>query len=176
MPRSTHDRAASTAETGAPGGEAVADETAESGETRPLRSLVLGLKGGAFATLVMTTFRMPISRSLPPTADFWAHYVGDGAPEDHPVPAFVLHVLYGVLGGGLFGVFYDRRVGRTRAGIEIVDLARGLGFSLVFSLFGSWVVLRRLVSMDLEADEALIFHVGHAIYGIALGAWVGSNR
>jgi hypothetical protein len=30
--------------------------------------------------------------------------------------------------------------------------------------------------MDLDADEALIFHVGHAIYGIALGAWVGSNR
>jgi hypothetical protein len=29
---------------------------------------------------------------------------------------------------------------------------------------------------DLAQDEALIFHVGHVIYGLTLGAWVDSNR
>lgn len=176
-PHTPHETA-SAAETGR-GGAAPAPGETDPGECstpRPLESLVLGLKGGAFATLVMTVFRMPISHSLPPTANFWARFVGNGDPDDYPIPAFVLHILYGIVGGGIFGVLYDRRRGQTRAGIELVDLARGLVYSLAFSAFGSRVVLRRLVGMDLEPDEALIFHVGHVIYGIALGAWVGSNR
>lgn len=169
------DAEGSATEAGTRDGEAAAGEPLERGESRPLQSLVLGLKGGAYATVVMTAFRMPISSSLPPTANFWAHYFGDD-PEDHPVPAFVLHLVYGVLGGGVFGLLYDRRVGQTRAGMELADIARGIVYSLVFSVFGSRIVLSRVVGMDLETDEALVFHVGHAIYGIALGAWVGSNR
>ena len=168
-----HDRTGGTA-------PKTTDETApgdEDGEDswRRLRALLLGLKGGAFATLVMTAFRMPISRSLPPTANFWARFFG-GEPDDHPVPAFVLHVLYGVAGGAFFGLLFERRGGRTRAGIELTDIARGLLYSLGLSVFGSRVILGRVVGMDLESDEALIFHVGHAIYGLALGAWMGSNR
>ena len=157
----------------APGGR---DAGARTEPWQRLRSTRLGLVGGAFATLVMTAFRMPISDSLPPTAHFWARFVGDGDPEEYPVPAFVLHVVYGVAGGGLFGALFGSRRGRTRAGIELADLGRGLVYSLVLSVFGTRVVLRRVIGMDLESDEALIFHVGHVIYGLALGAWVGSNR
>lgn len=156
------------------------DETPPDGEGTDswhrLRAMVIGLEGGAFATLVMTAFRMPISHSLPPTANFWARFFGDGDPEDYPLPAFVLHVLYGVAGGAVFGLLFEERGGRTRAGIELTDIARGVVYSLVFSVFGSRVVLGRVVGMDLESDEALIFHVGHAIYGLAIGAWMGSNR
>jgi len=145
--------------------------------TSTARSVGLGLKGGVFATVVMTVFRMPISESLPPTANFWAHYFG-GDPDDHPGPAFALHLLYGIVGGGLFGLLFTDTAeeSETRAGIELRDLAKGLAFGLGSSLFGTHVVLRHLIGMDLDADETLIFHAGHVIYGLALGAWIGSNR
>lgn len=140
-----------------------------------LRLILHGLGGGAFATLVMTVFRMPISDSLPPTAHFLARYVG-GDPGDYPWSSFVLHLVYGIGGGGLFGLLIGERASQGRAEIELRDIAIGLVYSLVLSLFGSRIVLDRLIGMDLESDEALIFHVGHAIYGLALGAWIGSNR
>lgn len=149
------------------------ESTADTGR---IRSFALGLRGGTIATIVMTAFRMPISGSLPPTADFWAHYIGSGDADDYPVAAFVLHFVYGAVGGGLFGALFSHGGGKTRAGIELSDLARGVVYSLVFSLFGSRVVLRWMIGMDLERDEALIFHVGHLIYGLTLGAWIGSNR
>jgi hypothetical protein len=126
----------------------------------------------------MTAYRMPISGSLPPTANFWARFVGDGSPEEYPLQAFVLHLIYGAAGGALFGtLFSDTTTGSdSRVGIELRDLLSGLGFGLGGSLFGTRVVLGRLVGMDLSRDEALIFHVGHLIYGVTLGAWLGSNR
>lgn len=149
------------------------DSTADTGR---IRSFVLGLKGGTIATIVMTAFRVPISNSLPPTADFWAHYIGSGDADNYPIIALVLHLVYGIVGGGLFGVLFSRGDGSTRAGIELSDLVRGVGYSLVFSLFGSRVILQWMIGMDLERDEALIFHVGHLIYGLTLGTWIGSNR
>ena len=174
----THHRRAERIEA-EPGGErrtAVDGAANDPAETvGRLRSVLLGLSGGGFATLVMTLFRMPISASLPPTADFLARYLG-GDPEEYGLSAFVLHVVYGVAGGGFFGLLVFGRGGGSRAGIELRDITLGLGYSLVLSLFGSRVVLKRLVGMELTVDEALIFHVGHAIYGLALGAWVGSKR
>lgn len=141
-----------------------------------VRSFVLGLEGGVIATLVMTAFRMPISHSLPPTANFWAKYVGDGEPDDYPLISFLLHVGYGIMGGGVYGLVFDDPEGESRATIELFDLLRGLVYGLAASIFGSRVVLRHVIGMDLEADEALIFHVGHVMYGLTLGAWIGSNR
>jgi len=37
------------------------------------------------------------------------------------------------------------------------------------------VLLRGLLDEDLDPDEALIFHLSHVIYGITLGAWLGSR-
>src|SRR6056297_857700 len=65
---------------------------------------LLGLRGGAVATVVMSAFRAPISESPPPTAWFWRTYVaGEGDPEDYPLAGLVLHVLYGVGAGVAFG-------------------------------------------------------------------------
>lgn len=139
-----------------------------------LRAVLLGLSGGAFATLLMTLFRMPIADSLPPTANFLARYLG-GEPEDYPLSSFVLHFLYGIGGGGLFGLLVSERGGTTRAEIELRHIGFGLIYGLAFSLFGSRIVIKHVVGMDLERDEALIFHVGHAIYGVSLGAWLGSD-
>jgi len=49
---------------------------------------------GALATLVMTAYRLPVTRSLPPTAEFWVQYVSRSDPYDHPVVALALHAVY----------------------------------------------------------------------------------
>jgi len=43
---------------------------------RVVRGLIRGVVGGLIATVLMTLYRFPVFRALPPTADFWAKYVG----------------------------------------------------------------------------------------------------
>lgn len=129
---------------------------------------------GAVATAVMSTFRMPVSRSLPPTAWFWSEYVGEGAPREHLGAVFGLHLLYGVSAGaafgGLFGPYLQGRdVTQERRG-TVLGLVYGIGLSQ----FGVSVVLKRLLGMDLDPDERFVFHVGHVVFGVTLGTLFGS--
>jgi hypothetical protein len=153
----------------------------ESPTTRP-RRVVEGAKGGLVATLVLTAYRLPVSHALPPTAQFWSKFVAGGDPQDHTVPALVLHLLYGLGAGALFGaVFPDRETthretaGRRTARSEVVGLISAVGYGLALSVFGERVVLGRVLGMDLDADERLVFHVGHLVYGLTLGTWLGSR-
>ncbi|UPM42719.1 hypothetical protein [Halocatena salina] len=134
-----------------------------------------GVKGGIIGTFVMTAFRIPITRSLPPTANFWAKYVAAGPPEEYTVQGIVLHLLYGTASGIAF--ILCCAPGGT--GSDVTDeqqgILRGIAFGLFLSVFGERIVLKRLLDMDLEANEQLIFHVSHIIYGLTLGTWVGSN-
>ena len=130
--------------------------------------------GGAFATVVMTLFRAPTARSLPPTAEFIALLTG-GDPEEYHLSSLSLHWLYGTLGGVLFSLLFGERVNETSEP-ETVGLLAGAIYGTVLSLFGEQVVLRHVLGMDLETDESAIFHTGHLIYGLALGAWVGSRH
>jgi hypothetical protein len=136
-----------------------------------------GAVGGALATAVMTTYRMPVSASLPPTAEFWARYVAGGEPDDHPVPALVLHLAYGASAGSAFGVLFRRfrRRSDTDESREAGGLGLGALYALLLSVFGEKVILGRLLSMDLDATESLVFHVGHLVYGLSLGSWVASE-
>lgn len=145
-----------------------------------------GAKGGFVATLAMTAYRLPVSRSLPPTAEFWSKFVAGGDPDDHPIPAIVLHLLYGVAGGVGFGLLApmdanapaERDSGddhRETARLEAVGLLAGVVYALALSAFGERVVLGRLLDLDLEGDERLVFHAGHVVYGLSLGTWVGSR-
>ncbi|MFC7143078.1 hypothetical protein ACFQMA_25090 [Halosimplex aquaticum] len=168
-------------ESDAPDGQsAPAGRTALAGRTRR------GLEGGLLATLVMTVYRLPITRSLPPTADFWAQFVGDGAPEDYPVPALVLHFAYGGTAGAVFAASlrgresvdpdepgYDRRRGPPTYAGEVPITVAGLLYGLVLSAVGEQIVLGRL--LDVDPDDRVAFHVGHVLYGITLGAWVGTR-
>lgn len=151
----------------------------ERGATREelIETSIEGAVGGFVATLVMTAYRLPIARSLPPTAAFWEQYVGDGDAEDYPAIGLLLHLAYGVGGGVAFGALY------AALGIERepdhVQETRGLVLATLYggalSAFGSRIVLGRVLSMDLDPDEALVFHVGHVIYALTLGTWVGSR-
>jgi hypothetical protein len=135
--------------------------------------------GGLFGTVVMTVFRAPIAKSLPPTAAFLAKFVG-GRPDDHPAGALALHLLYGVVAGGVFGGLFGATDGEhvaaeLGASEETAGLVAGTAYALALSAFGERVLLRRLLDMDPEDDESMIFHAGHVVYGVALGAWVGSR-
>lgn len=134
-----------------------------------------GLQGGFVATLVMTAFRLPVVRSLPPSANFWARYVGGGEPEDHPVAGLALHLLYGTTAGAVFGGLFALGDAERAIEPEQRGLLWGSVYGLVLSAFGTRVLLDALLDVRLDADELALFHAGHLVYGLALGAWVGSR-
>lgn len=153
-----------------------AGDDAESRPRSDRRALGLGAVGGAVATAVMTAFRMPISRSLPPTGPFLAKFLG-GEPDDYRAGALALHLFYGTAAGSVFGVAASRVLGDadSEAGREGKATALGVAYGLALSTFGVRVLLGRLLDTELDPDERLLFHLGHLVYGLTLGAWFGSN-
>ena len=139
---------------------------------RVVGGLVRGVVGGLIATVLMTLYRFPVFRALPPTADFWAKYVGGEDAEAHLTVGLALHFLYGGVAGGLFGAgisLLDFRSERERD-LGVIGLA--LVYGLALSAFGTRFVFRYLLDEEPEPDEAVIFHVGHVIYGLTLGTWI----
>ena len=134
----------------------------------------LGVRGGLVATVVMTAFRLPISRSLPPTARFWTTYVSSGS-EDVVGPAVALHLLYGAAAGVPYATLVTGRSDESTWESEVVGVLAGAAYGLFLSAFGVRVVLGRVLGMELSPDERLVFHVGHAVYGLTLGEGVGSR-
>lgn len=132
-----------------------------------------GLVGGLFATLVMTVFRAPTARSLPPTAEFLQQYLG-GGPGDYRVASLLLHALYGMAGGLFFAPSFVLVVGETDEP-ETAGLVLGAIYGLVLSFVGERVVLGRLLGKNLDTDESAVFHAGHLVYGLTLGVWTGSR-
>ena len=140
-----------------------------------LRRLRTGASGGLVATLVMTAFRLPISRSLPPTDEFWRTYVQRADGRSATIPALALHLLYG-MGAGVAYVVLSSDIARpSEARAEVRGVVTAVAYSLLLSVFGLWVLLRGLLNQELSPDEKLIFHLGHVVYGITLGAWLGSR-
>lgn len=154
-------------------------ETSESPDdehTRPelsLSTVATGLEAGAFATVVMTVFREPTARALPPTAELLAQWFG-GDPDDYHLRSLGLHLLYGTVAGGLFAPVLAV-IDAERTHPEAVGLVVGGVYGVLLSVFGEAVLLDRHLDMDLSTDESAVFHAGHLIYGLALGAWLGSR-
>lgn len=88
--------------------------------------------------------------------------------------SLALHVLYGIGGGVGFGLAFESIVDDTDEP-ETVGLVAGVIYAILLSVFGERVVLDCLLDMDLSTDERAVFHAGHVVYGLALGAWVGSR-
>lgn len=136
-----------------------------------------GALGGLFATLTMTVYRAPIAQSLPPTEEFWKRYGPGEGDDETPMVALLLHLAYGVGAGTVFGATFasiypgEESEARREADCAFLSMLYGV----ILSLFGEHVVLKRLLAMDLAADEALVFHGGHLVYAFTLGTWVGSR-
>lgn len=136
-----------------------------------------GALGGLLATLTMTVYRAPIARSLPPTEEFWKRYGPGEGDDETPVVALLLHLAYGVGAGTVFGAAFAAMASgeESEARREVRSALLSVLYGGVLSLFGEHVVLKRLLAMDLAADEALVFHGGHLVYAFTLGTWVGSR-
>lgn len=155
-------------------------ETAEPSENAEVKrspigeAIKYGSLGGIVATVSMTVFRMPTSKSLPPTARFWATYVGSGEPEDYTVTALLLHLLYGVMSGVVFALV-------TPGSEDAEEVAESKGailgtiYGIALSVFGMRAILGGLLGTDPDSDERLVFHISHVVYGLTLGTWVGSR-
>lgn len=145
-------------------------------ERSRVRGALRGALGGIVGTVAMTLYRAPISRSLPPTAEFWAQYVGEGDPEDYPGPALALHLLYGASGGAVFGALFDRLEADRPLAREVLGAVFGVWYGLALSAFGQPVILRGLLGQRLDASESFLFHAGHVVYGLVLGHWAASQQ
>ncbi|MDJ1432608.1 hypothetical protein [Halostagnicola sp. A-GB9-2] len=150
------------------------DDTRSRAEHTAVAS-VRGLQAGFVATCIMTAFRLPILRSLPPSANFWTQYVADGDPDDHPVAGLFLHLVYGMSAGAVFGGLFALQDAERSIEAEQRGIVWGSVYGMVLSAFGSQVMLKEVLDIRLENDELALFHAGHLVYGLALGAWVGSR-
>ncbi|WP_290812856.1 DUF6789 family protein [Halovivax sp.] len=140
------------------------------------RASVRGLQAGFVATLIMTAFRLPILRSLPPSANFWARYgVGSDDPDDHTVAGLVLHLVYGTTAGAVFGGLFALQDAERAIEAEQRGIVWGGVYGMVLSALGSQFMLKELLDVRLDADELALFHAAHLVYGVSLGAWVGSR-
>ncbi len=136
---------------------------------------IRGLQAGFVATIIMTAFRLPILRSLPPSANFYSQYVSGGDPEDHPVAGLLLHFVYGIQAGALFGGLFALQDAERSIEPEQRGIVWGSIYGMALSAFGSQVMLKEVLDIRLDADELALFHAGHLIYGLSLGAWIGSR-
>ncbi|WP_435551029.1 DUF6789 family protein [Natrinema sp. CGMCC1.2065] len=151
------------------------DVDAHSREEHLADAVARGLQGGVVATLLMTAFRLPLLRSLPPSANFWSQYVAGGDPDEQPLAGLVLHLVYGVSSGAIFGGLFSLYTAGRSIEPEQRGLVWGSVYGMVLSAFGAQVMLEKLLDVRLEADELALFHAGHLVYGLSLGAWVGSR-
>ncbi|MFB6300820.1 MAG: hypothetical protein ABEH65_11210 [Halobacteriales archaeon] len=139
-----------------------------------MASLIGGLIGGLVATIVMTVFMMTLGDdSPPPTALFYAKYLGDGDPEEYMTQGVVMHLFYGVGAGGVFGYL-------GMAGLMAVtplNLTNGLingliyGFILFIGAAVFW--MKMILDIDAKPPQVAMFLLFHLIYGGVLGAWIG---
>lgn len=163
--------------TAAPGGRPTDEPAVHVPSTGKLiRAGIRGCVGGFVATIVMTVFRLPVFKGLPPTAEFWATYVSGEQAKSHFLPGLFLHVLYGTMAGGVYGLLVSCLDLEDPTRRELAGLLGGLGYGLGLSAFGSRVVFVRLLGRELRAEDALVFHAGHAVYGLSLGTFVAASE
>lgn len=132
-----------------------------------------GIVGGFVATLVMTAFMMALGDdSPPPTALFWSKYVGDGSPDDYMMQGMVLHVLYGIGAGLVFGAGAVA-LGFGVTGGLVTGLIGGVVWGVVLFVFAAAFWMNVVLAIDAEPTQVGLFLLFHLVYGVVLGGWMG---
>lgn len=138
-----------------------------------MTSVIAGLAGGLVATIVMTALMMVMGDDgPPPTAALVSKFAG-GEPEDHTMPGMVLHLIYGIVAGAVFAV------GAPVIGVEFESLAVAVGLGLLYGVvlmiggMGFW--MRAVIGMEPDRDMMVTFGTVHVVYGVVLGAFLGTG-
>lgn len=137
-----------------------------------MATILSGLVGGLVATIVMTVFMMTFGDdSPPPTAAFWAKYVGDGTPDDYMQQGMLLHMLYGTIAGVVL-VFLAPVVGLSLGGLT-AGLIAGIAYGVVLFIGAAVFWMKIVLDIDAEPIAVGLFLLFHLVYGVVLGAWLG---
>lgn len=135
-------------------------------------TLLGGLVGGLVATIVMTAAMMTLGDgSPPPTAAFWATYVGGGSPDEYLMQGMVLHLGYGTGAGiafawlGVAGLIAYGSIDTLAGG-----LVNGIAYGIVLFVVAAVVWMRIVLRMDAEPRQVGMFLLFHLVYGVVLGA------
>jgi hypothetical protein len=139
-----------------------------------MTTLTAGLAGGLVATIVMTIVMMVMGDGgPPPTARLVARFAG-GEPEEYAMPGMVLHVLYGIGAGVVFALGVPA--------LNIIDLgsiglaaAAGFVYGLVLMIGGMVFWMRVVIGMEPDGDMMKMFGTVHVVYGVVLGAFIGTG-
>lgn len=136
-------------------------------------TLVSGLVGGSVATIVMTVFMMMLGDdSPPPTALFWAKYVGNGQPDEYMMQGMILHMLYGIVAGGVFAGLVPV-LGFVSVASLGTAILWGLAYGVVLFVIGAAFWMMMILGMSPEMKMVGMFLFFHLVYGAVLGAWIG---
>ena len=138
-----------------------------------MASIVAGLAGGLVATIVMTIVMMVMGDGgPPPTAALVAKFAG-GDPADYAMPGMILHVIYGILAGAVFAI------GVPLVGLSLGSIAVAAGLGLVYGIIlmigGMMFWMRMVIGMEPDRDMMKMFGTVHVIYGVVLGAFLGTG-
>jgi hypothetical protein len=138
-----------------------------------MSSVIAGLAGGIVATIVMTIFMMVMGDGgPPPTAQLVAKFAG-GEPDDYAMPGMALHFLYGIGAGPVFAVAVPAL--GVDLGSIAVAVGVGLAYGVVLMIGGMVFWMRLIIGIEADRDMMVMFGVVHAVYGLVLGAVVGSG-
>ncbi|MFD1684916.1 hypothetical protein [Halobellus litoreus] len=138
-----------------------------------MASVIAGLAGGLVATIVMTVGMMMMGDGGPPPTAGLVAKVAGGEPEDYAMPGMVLHLIYGVVAGAVFAV------GAPLIGLGFgsIGVAIGLGvvYGIVLMIGGMMFWMRTVLRMEPDRDMMVMFATVHVVYGLVLGAFLGTG-
>ncbi|MDZ7850541.1 MAG: hypothetical protein U5K70_06945 [Halodesulfurarchaeum sp.] len=135
-------------------------------------SVIAGLVGGLVATIVMSIGMKLLGGGPPPTAALLAKFMG-GEPAAHAKPGMLLHMIYGTGAGLVFAL------GVPVLGFDLGSIGTavglGLGYGLVLMVGGMAFWLKGIIGMKPDRDMLVTFGIVHVVYGLVLGAFLGTG-
>jgi uncharacterized membrane protein YagU involved in acid resistance len=133
-----------------------------------------GLVGGLVATVAMTALMMAMGDdSPPPTAQLWAKYVGDGPAEEYVVQGMVLHFLYGIGAGWVFGLIAAFGLLALTPLNLVNGVVNGAVYGIILTVVAAVVWMRLVLGMEPDTSTLGPFTLMHLVYGVVLGAFLG---
>jgi hypothetical protein len=139
-----------------------------------MTTLLAGLAGGLVATIVMTMLMMVMGDGgPPPTARLVAKFAG-GEPEDYAMSGMVVHMLYGIIAGVVFALGVPA-LGIIDLGSIGLAVAAGLVYGLVLMIGGMVFWMRMIIGMEPDGNMMRTFGTVHVVYGLVLGAFIGTG-
>lgn len=137
-----------------------------------MATVISGLVGGLIATIAMTVVMMAIGDdSPPPPAQVWSQYIGDGEPQEYMMQGMVLHLIYGIIAGGVFVVLVPA-IGFS-LGTLTMAIVWGIVWAVVLFIVGAVFWMRIVLGVEPAMQMVMMFGLFHLVYGVVLGAWVG---